>query len=335
MNAPLISAKTWIAMAEPDDRLEISVVVPVYAGAGCLDELHRRLVENLETITEDFEIILTEDCGPDDSWARIQEIAAKDPRVRGQQLSRNFGQHPAITAGLASARGSWIVVMDCDLQDRPEEIPRLYAKAQEGFDVVLARRAQRQDRWSKKMSSVMFYATFNYLTDLNYDGSVANFSCVSRQVVRQLLQMEEAVRFYGGFLNWMGFKKAYIDVEHATRHAGESSYTLLKLFRMAIPIILAYSNKPLRLCVGLGIALAGLSVLGGAYLFFSALVYGSPVMGWPSLMVSLNFSTGAIIFTLGVLGLYVDRIFTEVKRRPIFIVRERTWADQGSPAERT
>ncbi|MEQ8983169.1 MAG: glycosyltransferase family 2 protein [Deltaproteobacteria bacterium] len=194
-------------MAEPDDRLEISVVVPVYAGAGCLDELHRRLVENLETITEDFEIILTEDCGPDDSWARIQEIAAKDPRVRGQQLSRNFGQHPAITAGLASARGNWIVVMDCDLQDRPEEIPRLYAKAQEGFDVVLARRAQRQDKWSKKMSSVMFYATFNYLTDLNYDGSVANFSCVSRQVVRQLLQMEEAVRFYGGFLNWMASRR--------------------------------------------------------------------------------------------------------------------------------
>lgn len=327
MNAPLIQDRTAVAMAE--ERVHISIVVPVYAGAECLDELHRRLVENLETITDSFEIILTEDCGPDDSWPRIQALAERDPRVRGMQLSRNFGQHPAITAGLAATRGDWVVVMDCDLQDRPEEIPRLYAKAQEGFDVVLARRAERRDKWTKKMSSIIFYKTFNYLTDLNYDGTVANFSIVSRKVVSQLIGMGEAVRFYGGFLNWMGFNRAYLDVKHAERHAGESSYTLLKLFRMAIPIILAYSNKPLRLCVGLGVSLAGLSILGGAYLVFRVLAYGSPVMGWPSLMVSLNFSTGAIIFTLGVLGLYVDRIFTEVKRRPIFIVREKTWERDG------
>lgn len=326
MNAPLERSTNRLEMSALEETVDVSVVVPVYAGADCLDELHRRLVENLSKITERFEIILTEDCGPDDSWPRIQELAAKDPRVRGMQLSRNFGQHPAITAGLAATRGDWVVVMDCDLQDRPEEIPRLWEKAQEGFDCVLARRAERRDKWTKKMSSVIFYKTFNYLTDLNYDGTVANFSIVSRRVVSQLLDMGESVRFYGGFLTWMGFKKAYIDVEHGERFAGQSSYTLAKLFRMAMPIILAYSNKPLRLCVMLGIALAGLSVLGGAVLIFRVLAYGSPVLGWPSLMVSLNFSTGAIIFTLGILGLYIDRIFTEVKRRPIFIVRERTWS---------
>lgn len=313
------------ARATPSPNVHISIVVPVYLGAECLAELHRRLVAALEPITSDFELVLVEDGGPDDSWSRICVLSEKDTRVRGLHLSRNFGQHSAITAGLHEARGDWVVVMDCDLQDQPEEIAKLYRKAKEGYEVVLARRAVRRDRWNKRVTSALFYKVFNYLTDLNYDGTVANFSIVSKRVVEQLRGMNEQVRFYGGFLTWMGFRRTYVDVEHAPRFAGESSYTLARLFRMALPIILAYSNKPLRLCVSFGLAIAGLAFAGVLAIIARALLFGSPVVGWPSLIVSIYFSTGVIITVLGVLGLYIDRIFTEVKNRPIFIIRETTY----------
>lgn len=305
--------------------VQISVVVPVYRGEECLDELHRRLTLVLESCCETYEIVLVEDRGPDDAWRRIQEVAAADDRVRGLRLSRNFGQHHAITAGLSHARGAHVVVMDCDLQDRPEEIPRMYDKAKEGYDCVLARRVQRQDGWGKRMGTQVFYRLFNYLTDMDFDGTVANFGVVSRRVVDVLLEMPEAVRFYPGFLEWVGFDKAYVDVAHGERFAGRSSYTFVKLVRLALPVILAYSNKPLRMCVTAGVALAALSLAGAFFVFVRALLYEVPVTGWASLFVMLTFSTGAIIGVLGVLGLYIDRVFTEVKRRPLFIVDRRTF----------
>src|SRR5512133_1578216 len=147
----------------------ISIIIPVYKAEGCLHELYRRLQLSLETITADFEIILVEDCGGDRSWAIIRELAQADPRVKGIQFSRNFGQHYGITAGLDHCDGDWVVVMDCDLQDQPEEIPKLYAKAQEGYEVVLARRGRRQHSLAKRLTSRMFYATLNYLADMRYD----------------------------------------------------------------------------------------------------------------------------------------------------------------------
>jgi polyisoprenyl-phosphate glycosyltransferase len=312
-------------MAAVDPSVHISVVVPVYRGAACLEELCRRLTHALSPITPSFEIVLVEDCGPDESWKVIEELAGKDARVRGLQLSRNFGQHHAISAGLRYARGDWVVVMDCDLQDVPEAVPELYKKAQEGYDCVLARRKRRKDSASKRLSSWLFYQVFNYLTDLRYDGTVANFSIISRQVVNQLNSMPEAVRFYGGFLTWLGFSKAYVDVEHAPRFKGETSYTLAKLINMALPIIIAYSNKPLRICVAVGLTISAFSILAGTAHLIRAFLYGSAVMGWPSLMISIYFSTGAIITVLGVIALYLDSIFTEVKRRPIYVVRRSTF----------
>jgi glycosyltransferase involved in cell wall biosynthesis len=307
------------------DVVHVSIVVPVYLGAPFLEELHRRLRDAVAPITDRFELILVDDRGPDDSWRIIKELSRRDARVRGLQLSRNFGQHNAITAGLKAARGAWTVVMDCDLQDRPEEIPRLYAKAQEGYDCVLARRAVRSDHWNKRMSSWIFYKVFNYFTDMHYDGTVANFSIVSRVVVDELNRIHEVFRFYGGLLSWMGFDKAYVDVQHDPRTKGESSYTLIKLFRLGTDVILAHSAKPLRICIGAGLGLAALAMLAAVYIIVRALRYGTPVAGWPTLIVSICFSTGLIVFTLGILGLYIERIFTQVKQRPVFIVRERTY----------
>jgi dolichol-phosphate mannosyltransferase len=305
--------------------VHISIVVPVYLGEPFMEELYTRVKDSLAPITSDFELILVDDRGPDASWRIIKELSRKDPRVRGLQLSRNFGQHNAITAGLHAVRGQWAVVMDCDLQDRPEEIPKLYAKAQEGYDCVLARRAVRHDHFFKKAMSWGFYKVFNYFTDMNYDGTVANFSVISRVVVDELNRAEESFRFYGGLLSWMGFDKAYVDVQHDPRMKGESSYTLGKLFRLGSNVILAHSAKPLRICISAGIALAVVAIMATLFIVVRALKYGTPVAGWPTLISTICFSTGVIVFTLGVLGLYIERIFTQVKRRPIFIVREKTF----------
>jgi polyisoprenyl-phosphate glycosyltransferase len=316
------------APSEPDEGIHISVVSPVYRAEACLEELHRRIAAALEPLNESFEIILVEDCGPDASWAVIERIASEDPRVRGLQLTRNFGQHHAVTAGLEASRGEWVVVMDCDLQDRPEEIPAMLAKAKEdGLHCVLARRAQRSDSLFKRLQSRAFYWVFCALTDLDYDGAVSNFGVASRQVIDDVLQMREAVRYYPGFLYWLGYATAFHDVAHDPRFAGETSYTFWKLLRHSQVIILAHSNKPLYLCVAAGFMVALTSIVAGlCYLVYVAL-YGSRVEGWPSLMISIFFSTGAIVSTLGLLGLYLGQIFTEVKRRPLYVVRRSTYSD--------
>ena len=303
----------------------LSVVIPVYKAEQSLDELYRRLKASLEMISPDFEILLVEDCGGDRSWEIIERLAAADPRVRGIQLSRNFGQHYGITAGLDSCRGHWVVVMDCDLQDRPEEIPRLYAKAQEGFDIVLALRGKRRDAPLKRFTSWMFYRMFSYLADFDYDGDSGNFRIISRKVVDNLCQMREQLRFFGALVHWMGFKTTGIAVEHAERSHGESTYTFSKLWDLAMETIIAYSDKPLRLAVKLGFSMALLSFLYGAYLLTSTLLHGAVVPGWTSMMVSLFFIGGVIISIQGVVGIYIGKTFDETKKRPLYIVRQKTF----------
>ena len=304
----------------------ISVVVPVYRGESCLGELHRRIVLAVEPVVRDFEIVLVEDAGPDDSWSRIRQLATADPRVRGLQFSRNFGQHRAITAGIDAARGDWIVVMDCDLQDRPEEIPRLYRAAiTRGDDIVLARRQRRKDGLLKRTTSAAFYAVFRYLTDLEYDGTVGNFRIISRQVADAFRGMTEQMRFFGGIVTWLGFRVSSIDVPHDERFAGETSYTWRKLIELGVQTIVAHSDKPLRLAIRLGFLLAFGAITGGAWVVITALRGGVAVSGWASLMVSIYFLSGIILAFMGILGLYLGRVFDEVKGRPLYVVREKTF----------
>lgn len=318
----------------PVNRPEISVVIPVYKAEGCLHELYRRLKVALEEISAAFEILLVEDCGGDASWSIICELAQADPRVRGIQFSRNFGQHYGITAGLDCCSGNWVVVMDCDLQDRPEEIPRLYAKAREGYDVVLARRGSREDNVFRRLTSRLFYSLLNYFAEINYDSEVGNFRIVSRRVVDNLRNMRERMRFFGGLVDWMGFPTASIDVRHAERYAGKSSYTVMKLCHLAIEAIIAHSDKPLRMSIRFGFAMAAVSFVFGSYILFRALIYGTPVLGWPSLMVSLYFLGGIIILILGIIGLYLGKTFDEVKQRPLYVIRQTTFAENCAGEER-
>jgi len=303
----------------------ISVVVPVYKAESCLEELYRRLKSAIEPITQDFEIVMIEDRGGDRSWDIIRELARKDPRVKGIQFSRNFGQHYGITAGLDHCDGDWVVVMDCDLQDRPEEIPRLYARAREGYEIVIAHRGKRNDPLRKRVASWVFYQLFSWLADIDYDGQAGNFRIVSRKVVESVRQMREQLRFFGGLITWMGFPTAAIDVQHDERYAGPSTYTLAKLWKLAFDTIVAYSDKPLRLSVRFGFVLAFLAFCCGLYIVVHALLYGSAISGWASLIVSLYLIGGIIIAILGVIGIYLGKAFDEAKKRPLYIVMHTTF----------
>lgn len=304
--------------------VELSVVIPVYNGASCLGELYRRLVQSLELLTPCFEIVFIEDRGGDDSWERIQELSQRDLRVRGFQLSRNFGQHPAITAGLDVAKGRWVVVMDCDLQDRPEEIPRLYRKAMEGWDVVVARRGRRKDSLWKRSASRVFYACFSWLSGLPMDPEVGNFRIISRKVVENLRRMKETTRFFVGMVEWMGFPTGTIPVQHDMRQGGKTNYTIRKLFSLGMEVIVAYSDKPLWMSVRVGFMISLGAVLGGAYVIYRSVCYKIPILGWASLIVSIYFLGGVIISLLGILGVYLAKVFDGVKDRPLYIIDHRT-----------
>ena len=309
----------------------LSIVIPVYQAEGCLEELYRRLVGALTPITEDFEIVMVEDCGGDRSWDLITELAQRDRHVKGMQFSRNFGQHYGITAGLDFCDGDWVVVMDCDLQDQPEEIPRLYAKARGGYDIVVARRGKRNDDPLKRLASRLFYKLFSYLADVEYDPQAGNFRIMSRKVVESLRLMRERLRFFGALVNWMGFRAATLDVQHAERYEGRSTYTFAKLWQLAADTIIAYSDKPLRLSIRVGFLIAFLAFCYGIYIMSRALIYGSAITGWASLIVSVYFIGGVIIAILGMLGIYLGKTFDEAKKRPLYIVMRTTFDDDPQP----
>ena len=299
-----------------------SIVSPVYRAENIVDKLVEEIVKAVTPITPDFEIILVEDGSPDRSWEHIAAQCAQDKRVKGIKLSRNFGQHNAITAGLQAAIGEWIVVMDCDLQDRPDEIPNLYAKAQEGFDIVFARRTLRQDGLFKQLSSRLFYAVFSFLTDTQQDSSIANFGIYRRNVVTAILSMQDYIRYFPTMSQWVGFKRTFMDVRHAERAEGKSSYTWGKLIALAFSNIIAFSDKPLRLTVWFGLSIVLFSFVIGIIYLIKYFLGHIVVLGFTSLIISIWFLSGVIIATLGMVGVYVSKTFEKVKGRPVFITSE-------------
>lgn len=300
----------------------ISVVIPVYGCRGALLELYRRLTEALIKIDNNYEIVLVNDSCPQNSWETIEEICNKDSKVVGINLSRNFGQIKAITAGLDCCKGDWIVVMDCDLQDKPEEIINLYNKAQEGYDVVFGRRANRQDGALKKFLSKMFYKVYDYFTEGVYDNSICNFSISKRCVIDSYLKMREKNRAFTIFIKWIGFRQTAIDVQHDKRAEGKSSYNLKRRFKMASEIITAQSNKPLILSIRLGFLISLISIIYAIYLVIRYFVKGITVQGWTSTIVSIYLVGGILLMNMGIIGLYIGYIFDETKNRPIYIIKD-------------
>ncbi|OQW94334.1 MAG: glycosyltransferase [Beggiatoa sp. IS2] len=300
----------------------ISIVTPVYKAESCLHELYRRLKISLETITPDFEIIMVEDCGGDNSWEIIQQLAQQDVRVKGIQFSRNFGQHYGITAGLDHCTGKWIVVMDCDLQDRPEEIIRLYQKAQEGCDIVLAKRVERQDSFWKKFASYLYYKVLEHLTEGRQDHTVANFGIYSYQVIEKFRQFKERSRLFPLIIRMLGFNSVTLEVEHAGRFAGKSTYSFYKQIKLAVDGIISQSNKLLTYSIRIGFLLSLGAFTYAIYLIVRYFLLGIPVEGWTSMMVSIYFLAGLLFVNLGIIGLYLGKIFDETKNRPLYVIKE-------------
>ena len=302
--------------------MDISVVIPMYGCRAAVNELHRRLCENLEKLTNSFEIIMVDDCCPQNSWEEIVKICEKDKRVKGIHLSRNFGQIKAITAGLDQSRGDWVVVMDCDLQDRPESIIELYNKAQEGYDVVFARRKGRKDTWLTKRLSKLFYKVYDYFTDGNFDSSICNFSISKRKVIDSYCRMREHNRAFVMFVRWLGFNQTAIELEADKRFEGKSSYNLKKKMKMAFEIITSQSNKPLLFSVKVGFFIALLSLIYIIFLVVRTLAFGDVLIGWTSIMASIYLATGILLCAIGVAGIYIGNIFEEAKNRPIYVISE-------------
>jgi glycosyltransferase involved in cell wall biosynthesis len=303
----------------------ISVISPVYNAEKILPELIKRIESSMSSITDNFELVLVEDCGPDDSWTVIEKYAKTKKWIKGVKLSRNFGQHYAISAGLDLAIGEWVVVMDCDLQDRPEEIPKLYRKALTGYDVVLAQRTVRKDGFFKKLSSKLFYRTLGYLTGSKQDETVGNFGIYNKKVITAINALKENIRFFPSMVSWVGFSQTSIDVQHEGRQIGTSNYNFSKLLRLSLDIILAYSDKPIRLVMKMGALIALISFIFAIRVFSQWFFGDIEVPGYTSLIISLWLIFGTLLLTLGVIGLYIGKTFEEGKRRPIYIVDKSTF----------
>jgi dolichol-phosphate mannosyltransferase len=301
----------------------ISVVSPVYGCRGSLEKLASRVAEACQTFASDFELILVDDCGPDDAWEMMQELVARHPWVRGVRHSRNFGQHNAISTGIARASGEWTVVLDCDLQDPPEAIPDLYREAvATGAYAVFAQRKNRQDGAAKRFTSWAFHRTLEWLTGAEQDESTANFGIYHRKVIDAVVAMPERERAFPLMVTWTGFTSGVLPVQHAKREVGKSGYTLARMLSLATRAVLGYSEKPLRMVASGGVvcALIAFGFVGLAlYQFFSGEI---TVAGYVSVIASVWLLSGLILFSIGVVGLYVGQVFKNVQGRPFSVVAD-------------
>jgi glycosyltransferase involved in cell wall biosynthesis len=303
--------------------IQLSIVSPVYRAEACIDELYQRLTMVLRHLPDTYEIILVEDGSPDQSWERIKHLATQDSHIVALQLSRNFGQHNAIAAGLSASRGQYTVVMDCDLQDPPEVIPQLLEQAKAGVDIVYTRHTIRVDSTFKQRTSRIFFLIVNTLSPSSAVPGQGSFSLISRQVVDEYLRVADVHSHYLSVLHWLGFRSTCVDVAQAERFAGASSYSLSKLVSHALNGIASHSTRLLHISTGMGLLFAIFAVLQILYLLYRKWIHSIGVEGWASLMVVTWFVGGAILFSLGVIGLYLGRMFEHTRHRPLFVVREQ------------
>jgi dolichol-phosphate mannosyltransferase len=308
------------------ENIKISIVSPVYRAANIVEELVKQIEQEVSAITSDYEIILVEDASPDESWEVIERIAAINSSVKGYKFSRNFGQHAAIKAGLSSASGDVVVVMDCDLQDNPKYIIDLVNEYKKGFDIVYTHKIKRNHSKFKNISALAFNKVFNYLTESSEaksDNNIGSYSLLSKKVVVEFLKYNDYQFHYLMVLRWLGFKTSSVIIEHKERYEGKSSYTLKKLIDHAIVGIVYQSDKLLRLNIYIGGIIALVSLLFGVFIVLKS--FFVPFQsGWTSLVVLISFSLGVMLTSLGIVGLYIGKMFEQTKSRPQFIISEKT-----------
>ncbi len=301
---------------------EISVVIPVYKCHETLPILLSEIEKAIIEINVTYEVIFVYDGAHYCDWEVICELAEKNSNVIGIELSRNFGQHKAITAGLEKSKGEWVVVMDCDLQDNPKDIVALYNKAtSEDVDVVFAKRIFRNDPFFKKLFSKLFYKILEYLSETKQDYTIGNYGIYHRKVIDAILSMGDSIRILPCMVRWVGFKTTYVEVIHDERKYGKTSYTFRKLLHLALNIIFSFSDKLLRLTVKLGMFISFVSILFAIIYLIKYFNGKITQLGYTSIIISIWFLSGMIVAILGMVGLYVGKTFEQTKKRPNYIIR--------------
>ena len=300
----------------------ISIVSPVYRAEKILPILVSEINLVMERIGEDYEIILVDDRSPDNSWEVMKVLSSQNPKIKSIRLSRNFGQHSAIFAGLTKTKGDWVVVMDCDMQDQPKEIAKLYKKTLEGYDIILGQRENRKDKFLKKLSSKLFYKVFNYLSGGHFNNEIGNFGIYRKKAIDSILNINDYIKFFPLFINWVGFKSVSIPIEHGEREEGKSSYSISRLLKLAFNVIVSFSDKPLRLFINFGLGISILSFILGIYYLYLSITHKITQPGFSSLILSIWFLSGIIISCIGIVGVYLGKTFDQAKNRPTFIIDE-------------
>ena len=308
-----------------NDKKLISIVIPCYNEQDVIEETFARLRQLCNNLTDyDFEVICVDDGSRDKTYNLLCAAALANPQLRIVKFSRNFGHQIAVTAGIDAAGGDAVVLIDADLQDPPEIVSQMIAKWEEGFDVIYGVRTSRAGESAFKRASARgFYRFLNTLSEVPIPLDTGDFRLMSRPVVDVLKSMPERHRFVRGMVAWIGFKQTALPYERAERFAGESKYPLRKMVRFAMDGILSFSIKPLRLAVGLGLASAAVAMVGIAYALALRIFSSVWVEGWTALMIAVLFMGGVQLLSLGIIGEYIGRIYSEVKRRPLYIVDEK------------
>lgn len=302
----------------------ISVVSPVYGCRNCLEALADAVRAAFDRSGLDWELVLVDDRAPDEPWPLICELAAKDRRIRGVRLSRNHGQHLAIWAGLAEARGDWIAVIDCDLQDDPTVLPKLHEIAVgEHIEAVVVDRGTWSDSHFRRLASRAFYWLIDILGGVSIT-NIGNFGLYSRRMVDTLLLFREQDVFLPMMVALTGLKRQSFRLDRSDRMTGQSSYSLLRLLRLATAIVIRFSDRPLKLSVVVGISFSAMSAVVSLLLVVAWMLGAFSVPGWTSTVLSVWFLSGLIMATLGVHGFYIGQVFSEVKMRPRIIVETST-----------
>ena len=313
------------AQEDPSERRPlISIVSPVYGCRDTLVELAKRVNTSFEGSTLEWELVLVDDRGPDQPWPVIEDLAAQNPRIRGVCLARNHGQHLAIWAGLEAARGDFVAVIDCDLQDDPAVIPELYRQAvQSKAEAVIVDRGAWSDSRLRRIASKSFYGLVKWLAGVQIN-NIGNFGLYSRRMVDTLLLFTEQEIFLPIMVSLTGYEITRFQVDRSKRLEGESSYNLLRLLRLAIAIVIRFSDRPLKLSVLVGAAISGIATLISVILFGLWLAGTFTVQGWTSTILSIWFLSGLILATLGIHGFYLGRVFKEVQGRPRILIQQTT-----------
>jgi glycosyltransferase involved in cell wall biosynthesis len=300
-----------------------SIIIPIFNEQEIIPELHRRLSAVIDGLDAPAEVILVDDGSRDASFSLLQAIHEKDPRFKVLRFSRNFGHQVAISAGIDFAGGDAVLIMDGDLQDPPEVLPRFIAEWKAGNDVVYAIRTKRKESAFKRIAYATFYRILRTISYLDIPLDSGDFCLMDRRVVETLRTMPERARFVRGLRTWAGFRQTGLAYERDVRYAGAPKYTFAKLMGLAYDGIFSFSTAPLRAAVYMGFFLAVASMLSGLFLIYQRLAHKIDLVGWTSTIVVIIFLGGIVLLTLGVIGEYISRIYEEVKRRPLYVLREK------------